>query len=160
MGMFSDLMGKIFAHSPASTKQATVASSAPTAAPGSAPEVAAATPTDTVPAAGSSTAPVGGVAPTPTPSTPTAPAQAVDVAAILNGLAEKSSEKLDWKRSIVDMLKLLGMDSSLTARKELASDLAYSGDESDSAAMNEWLHKEVLKKLAANGGKVPAELLG
>ena len=83
----------------------------------------------------------------------------MDVGAILDGLAAKSSEHLDWKKSIVDMLKLLGMDSSLSARKELATDLSYSGDESDSAAMNEWLHKAVLKKLADNGGKVPAELL-
>lgn len=83
----------------------------------------------------------------------------VDVAAVMNGLAAKSSEHLDWKRSIVDMLKLLGMDSSLTARKELAKDLDYTGDEGDSATMNVWLHKAVLKKLADNGGQVPSELL-
>ena len=83
----------------------------------------------------------------------------VDVAAILNGLAAKNSEKLDWKRSIVDLMKLVGMDSSLSARKELASDLKYTGDMNDSASMNIWLHKEVLRKLSENGGKVPAELL-
>ena len=83
----------------------------------------------------------------------------MDVAAILDGLVAKNSERLDWKKSIVDLLKLVGMDSSLSARKELAADLHYSGDQSDSATMNMWLHKEVLKKLAANGGKVPAELL-
>ena len=83
----------------------------------------------------------------------------VDVTAILDGLAAKNSEKLDWKKSIVDLLKLVGMDSSLGARKELATELGYSGDQSDSATMNVWLHKAVLKKLADNGGKVPADLL-
>ncbi len=83
----------------------------------------------------------------------------MDVAAILNGLAAKNPEKLDWKRSIVDLMKLVGMDSSLAARKELATDLHYTGDQNDSASMNIWLHKEVLRKLSENGGKVPQELL-
>ena len=83
----------------------------------------------------------------------------MDVAAILDDLASKSSEKLNWKQSIVDLLDLLGMDTSLTSRKHLATELGYTGDESDSATMNVWLHKEVMKKLAENGGKVPAELL-
>jgi hypothetical protein len=77
----------------------------------------------------------------------------------MNQLAAKNSEKLDWKHSIVDLMKLVGMDSSLAARKELADDLHYTGDKNDSATMNMWLHKEVLKKLSENGGKVPAELL-
>ena len=89
----------------------------------------------------------------------TAPPPTVDVAAILNNLAAKNPEKLDWKRSIVDLMKLVGMDSSLAARKELAKDLNYSGDMNDSASMNIWLHNEVLRKLAANGGKLPADLL-
>jgi hypothetical protein len=79
--------------------------------------------------------------------------------AILDGMAAKNPEKLDWKKSIVDLMKLVGMDSSLGSRKELARELGYSGDPSDSAAMNVWLHKQVLKKLAENGGKVPANLL-
>ena len=83
----------------------------------------------------------------------------VDVEAVLNGLAASHKEKLDWKHSIVDLMKLVGMDSSLSARKELAADLKYSGDTNDSASMNMWLHKEVMKKLAQNGGKVPQELL-
>jgi hypothetical protein len=83
----------------------------------------------------------------------------VDVAAVLDGLAAKNPEKLDWKHSIVDLMKLVGMDSSLTARKQLAAELQYSGDPNDSASMNVWLHKEVLKKLSENGGKVPQELL-
>ena len=83
----------------------------------------------------------------------------VDVEKILDAMAAKNPEKLDWKHSIVDLMKLVGMDSSLTARKELAADLKYTGDTGDTATMNMWLHKEVMKKLAANGGKVPAELL-
>ncbi len=90
---------------------------------------------------------------------PARPPQPVDVAAILDQLASKNSEKLDWKRSIVDLMKLVGMDSSLSARKELAQDLHYTGDMNDSAAMNIWLHKEVMKKLAENGGKIPQNLL-
>jgi Domain of unknown function (DUF3597) len=70
-----------------------------------------------------------------------------------------AAEHLDWKKSIVDLMKLVGMDSSLSARKELAKDLGYAGDMNDSASMNIWLHSAVMKKLADNGGKVPAELL-
>ena len=83
----------------------------------------------------------------------------MDVNAVLNDLASKNSEQLDWKKSIVDLMKLVGIDSSLASRKELAKELGYSGDTSDSATMNVWLHKQVLKKLAENGGKVPADLL-
>lgn len=99
----------------------------------------------------------------PATGQPGAPAptaqQEVDVAATLDALAAKNSEKLDWKHSIVDLMKLVGMDSSLSNRKELADDLHYTGDTSDSASMNIWLHKEVLRKLSENGGKVPQELL-
>ena len=73
-------------------------------------------------------------------------------------MASENSEKLDWKRSIVDLMKLLNLDSSLTARKELAKELSYSGDMSDFASMNIWLHKQVMTKLAENGGKVPDSL--
>ena len=89
---------------------------------------------------------------------PTPPMEPVDVEAVLNDMAAKKSEKLNWRTSIVDLLKLLGMDSSLSARKQLAQELDYSGDMGDSAAMNMWLHKQVMKKLAENGGKVPADL--
>jgi hypothetical protein len=92
-------------------------------------------------------------------ATAAATATPVDVEAVLDKLAAGNKEKLDWKHSIVDMMKLVGMDSSLAARKELAADLHYSGDTNDSAAMNIWLHKEVMKKLAENGGHVPASLL-
>jgi len=84
----------------------------------------------------------------------------VDVAAVLNDMAAKNPQKLDWSSSIVDLMKLLDLDSSLTARKELATELAYQGDVGDSAAMNIWLHRQVMTRFAENGGKVPAELQG
>jgi hypothetical protein len=84
----------------------------------------------------------------------------VDVEAVLNGLAAKNPERLDWRRSIVDLMKLLQLDSSLAARKQLAQELKYTGDMNDSASMNIWLHKQVMIKLAENGGKVPADLKG
>jgi Domain of unknown function (DUF3597) len=87
-----------------------------------------------------------------------APMREVDVEAVLRGLASKNKEKLDWRRSIVDLMKLLNLDSSLAARKELAQELHYTGDSNDSASMNIWLHKQVMQKLAENGGKVPADL--
>ena len=82
--------------------------------------------------------------------------QTVDVGAIMDKLAHQSKEKLDWKRSIVDMMKLLNLDSSLAARKQLAEELHYTGNMNDSATMNVWLHQQVMAKLAANGGKLPA----
>ena len=82
----------------------------------------------------------------------------VDVGATLDTLAKQKKEKLDWKHSIVDLMKLLDLDSSLQARKALAQELHYTGDTNDSATMNIWLHKQVMTKLAANGGKVPADL--
>jgi hypothetical protein len=87
-----------------------------------------------------------------------APMQQVDVEAVLNGMQQQSGQQLNWRTSIVDLLKLLGLDSSLQARKELAAELSYSGDTNDSASMNIWLHRQVMNKLAANGGKVPADL--
>jgi hypothetical protein len=135
MGLFNNLMSKIFGH----------ASSAPAAAPGTQTQSAAAPEQQAqAPAA---------------PATAAAPPAVVDVTAILNDLAKKNPERLDWKRSIVDLMKLVGMDSSFAARKQLAAELHYTGDPNDSASMNIWLHKEVLRKLAENGGKVPQELL-
>ena len=87
------------------------------------------------------------------------PMSTVDVAAVMDKLADASSEDLDWRKSIVDLMKLIGMDSGLAHRKELAHELGYTGNTSDSAAMNIWLHKQVMTKLAANGGVVPKELL-
>jgi len=141
MGLFNSLMSKIFGHAaPATTASASQAAAA-APAPGGTPQT---------PAAAGSSAPAPAAAPA---------ASVVDVAAVLNDLAKKNPEKLDWRRSIVDLMKLVGMDSSLAARKQLATELRYTGDQNDSASMNIWLHKEVLKKLAENGGKVPPELL-
>jgi 3-oxoacyl-ACP reductase-like protein len=85
-------------------------------------------------------------------------AQQVDVEAVLNGLAARNPQKLNWRTSIVDLMKLLDLDSSLQERKELATELGYTGAKDGSAEMNTWLHKQVMNKLAANGGKVPADL--
>jgi uncharacterized protein DUF3597 len=92
------------------------------------------------------------------PETPSRPASSppADVTAVLTELASRSSEKLDWQNSIVDLMKLLKLDSSLAARKQLAHELHYDGDRSDTARMNVWLHQQVMNKLAAHGGKVPS----
>jgi Domain of unknown function (DUF3597) len=102
-------------------------------------------------------APGATAAPPPTPAAP-APLSQVDVEAVLTDLAAKNTQKLNWRTSIVDLMKLLDLDSSLNARKELAKELNYTGDPNDSASMNIWLHKQVMNKLAANGGKVPDDL--
>ena len=97
----------------------------------------------------------------PTTASPSAtglPVQSVDVAPILDKAVAGKKEKLEWRTSIVDLMKALDIDSSLGARKELAKELNYSGDTSDSATVNIWLQKQVLAKLAANGGKLPADL--
>ena len=87
-----------------------------------------------------------------------APMQEVDVEALLDDMASKNPQKLNWKTSIVDLMKLLDLDSSIGERKALAKELGYTGDTADSASMNIWLHRQVMNKLAANGGKVPADL--
>ncbi len=104
------------------------------------------------------TAAAGQAAPAPAAPKPAvvAPMDQVDVEQLLNGMPQAST--LNWKSSIVDLLKLLDLDSSLQSRKELAAELHYTGDTGDSAAMNIWLHRQVMNKLAANGGKVPADL--
>jgi hypothetical protein len=97
-------------------------------------------------------------APVTGPGAPSAATPSVDVAAVLDGLKGKATQELHWKTSIVDLMKLLAMDSSLAARKELAKELHYDGDANDSAAMNVWLHKQIMRKLAENGGKLPDDL--
>jgi len=106
------------------------------------------------------TAPASGAKPSSatSASAPAGSITEVDVAGILSKLASENKEKLDWRKSIVDLMKLLDLDSSLSARKELAQELHYSGDMNDSASMNVWLHKQVMRKLAENGGKVPEDL--
>jgi Domain of unknown function (DUF3597) len=117
---------------------------------------ASATPASGGAAAGGGTA-AGGATATTTASS-AAPAQAVDVAAIVDKAVAVKKEKLEWRTSIVDLMKALDIDSSLGARKELAKELGYTGDTNDSATMNIWLHKQVMAKLAANGGKLPPEI--
>jgi uncharacterized protein (DUF697 family) len=135
MGMFSNILAKLgFGGDKvdAAKEAATVAAADPVAAAAQAAQVAA--------------API--------------PISDVDVVAKLQALASAHAEKLNWKTSIVDLMKLLGLDSSLAQRKVLATELGCPADKmGDSAQMNMWLHKTVLQKLAQNGGNVPAELL-
>jgi uncharacterized protein DUF3597 len=98
------------------------------------------------------------IAPSSQSTRASAPEAALDVAATMDKLAAQSKEKLDWRKSIVDLMKLLNLDSSLDARKRLAEELHFTGNMNDSASMNVWLHKQVMVKLAENGGKVPSEL--
>jgi hypothetical protein len=119
--------------------------------PASAPSAGGSTAASTGSVAGSSSASASSAA-------TAAPKQTVDVASIVDKAAAASGEKLEWRTSIVDLMKALKIDSSLTARKELAKELGYTGDTSDSASMNVWLHKQVMAKLAANGGKLPPEI--
>lgn len=102
--------------------------------------------------AGTTTVPGGSVA------TSAASDQTIDVTPILDKAVAAQKEKLEWRTSIVDLMKALNIDSSFSARKELAKELGYTGDMNDSASMNIWLHKQVMTKLAANGGKVPDDL--
>jgi hypothetical protein len=116
-------------------------------------------PAPAAPAAPASPAPQAAPAPPPAAAAPTA-ISVVDVVSKLEGLAASSKEKLNWKVSIVDLMKLLSLDSSLASRKELATELGCPADKmGDSAQMNMWLHKTVLQKLADNGGNIPKELL-
>ncbi len=103
-------------------------------------------------------APAGGT-PTTGAATATPTMNQVDVAARLDAMKAAASQKLNWRESIVDLMKLLGIDSDITNRRALAHELGYTGDLNDSATMNVWLHKQVMQKLAENGGTVPANLL-
>ena len=130
MSIFGSIMSKIFPSAHAAD------------APASAPAAPAATP--------------GAPAAAPAAAAPPAAVQVVDVEKQLDSMP--GADKLNWRTSIVDLMKLLGLDSSLDSRKQLAQELSYGADTSDSAKMNIWLHRQVMTKLAANGGKVPAEL--
>jgi hypothetical protein len=133
MSILGSIVSTIFGHAKAAPAPAGTASSAPAGSSASASSTASKT----------ESAAHGGT---------------VDVEAILTKLAASNKEKLDWRHSIVDLMKLLDLDSSLSARTELATELHYTGDKSDSASMNIWLHKQVMHKLAENGGKVPDDL--
>jgi hypothetical protein len=147
MSVFGNIMSAIFSKSaPAPEAPPASAQEAP---PAAAPVALAAQSTTAAAPSASAAAPAESRA---------APASSVDVAAVLTDLAAKNKQKLDWRKSIVDLMKLLDLDSSLAARKQLAKELNYSGDTNDSASMNIWLHKQVMIKLAENGGKVPDDL--
>ena len=130
MSIFGTIMGKIMGNQ--ARKEAAAENAArPAAAPASAPAAAAVA----------------------------TPATSVDVAARLDEMKAASKQTLNWRESIVDLMKLVGIDSDITNRRALAHELGYTGDLNDSATMNVWLHKQVMQKLAENGGKVPANLL-
>lgn len=153
MSIFSSIVSKLFGHSTAHAAETPAATTAsPVAAPPTTQSAAASS------AAPSQAAPSTGPAATAAAGGGDA-VKGVDVTAILDKLVADHHEKLDWRHSIVDMLKALDMDSSLSARKELAAELHYTGSTADTATMNMWLIKQVIAKLAANGGKLPAELL-
>jgi len=114
--------------------------------------------TQAPPSAGTAAPHAGPPSPSAGSASSGSPSSHVDVEAVLTKLASQNKEKLDWRRSIVDLMKLLKLDSSLAARKELAKELHYTGDTNNSAAMNVWLHKQVMIKLAENGGRVPEDL--
>ncbi|MBB5192885.1 hypothetical protein HNQ50_003639 [Silvimonas terrae] len=124
MGIFSDIVGKLFGKAKPEEQAPAAAADAQVAAP----------------------------------AAPAAPAVVVDVAAVMDRLVAESGQTLNWRTSIVDLMKALGVDSSLEHRKQLADELGFTGDKADSAAMNIWLHKAVIRALAANGGKLPPEL--
>jgi Domain of unknown function (DUF3597) len=111
---------------------------------------------DAAPAGGGTTA--GSSAPSAPGGSAAAPAATVEVAPILDAAVKAKGEKLEWRTSIVDLMKALDIDSSFTARKELAKELGYTGDSNDSASMNIWLHKQIMTKFAANGGRLPPEI--
>lgn len=157
MSIFGKIKNAIFGH-PA---VAATASSTPAATPSpSAPSAAEPPASTAAPVGGTGQAVPSMAGAAPAPTTSAAPAQSdVEIAPILDAAVQRSGQKLDWKHSIVDLMKALGMDASLSERKELADELGYTGDRNDSATMNMWLHKELMKQLSQNGGKVPAELL-
>ena len=128
MSIFGSIFSKIFPSAHAADATATAAAPTPAPAPSDAPAAVA-----------------------PPPAIPLG-----DVAAVLDAMP--GAKNLNWRTSIVDLMKLLGLDSSLDERKKLAAELSYGEDTSDSAKMNIWLHRQVMTKLAANGGTVPAEL--
>ncbi|WP_407528017.1 DUF3597 domain-containing protein [Methylobacterium oryzisoli] len=154
MSIFGSILSKIFGGPATAQAAAPHASETPNVTAGG--STGAGGPSGS---ASSAAAPAMSGAPSPIANDPTAGTPAgVDVGAVLQDLASNSGQQLDYKRSIVDLMKLLGLDSSLAARRELAKELHYSGDTDDTATMNVWLHKQVMQKLAENGGRVPDDL--
>ena len=139
MGIFDKMKAAIFGHHDA-------------------PATPAGPPSAGIVSGSSSTAPTPAPAPTPS-SAPAATMPVVDVEAMLEAKAKTYSHPVNWRTSIVDLMALVGIDNSLAERRALARELGYTGDLNDTAPMNIWLHKQVMRKLAENGGKVPADLL-
>jgi hypothetical protein len=168
MSILGTLFSRILPHAHASPAPASQATAAAPAAPVQANRPSA--PTQTAPAQPASTqsAPAQSAASQPqaqgmqpqqaAAGAGTATMERVDVEQVLDGMAAHNPNKLNWRNSIVDLMKLVGMDSTLQERKQLADELGYRGDKNDSATMNVWLHKEVMRKLEENGGKVPDNL--
>jgi hypothetical protein len=144
VSIFGKIMSKIFTH-PAAGTAATP--SGPTSASG---------PSSSPAAVGGAVGPIGPTG--PVSSAPPSPMSEVDVEKVLTDLAAKYDHPVNWRYSIVDLMSILGIDNSLSERKALAKELGYTGDMGDSAKMNIWLHKQVMQKLAENGGRVPADL--
>lgn len=142
MSILGKIFSKVFGRDTAAAPAAPI-SPAPSAAPTSAPDFSGVS---------------GGSSSAAMPAAP-APMTNVDVEALLTDMASKYSHKVNWRESIVDLMSMLGIENSLAERRALADELGYTGDKQDTATMNIWLHKQVMKKLAENGGKVPADLL-
>jgi hypothetical protein len=143
MSIFSRIKDAIFGHRPAA---------------GSAPKQGAPRP-QAMPSSGAAKTSTAGIPASPADAKWERPSADVDVEEVLSDLAAKNPQKLNWKTSIVDLMKLLEIESTLENRRELAQELGYTGDKNDSAAMNIWLHKRVMQELEKNGGKVPASLM-
>ena len=152
MSIFSTIASKIFGHSTAKPAESSAPAQAAMPAPTPAQETGQPNVQTTTYYA--TTVPAAGQTPQPAATAQ----QPVDVEAVLTEMAASAPQKLNWRVSIVDLMKLLGLDSSFAHRKELAAELGYTGDTNDSASMNIWLHKQVMRKLAENGGKVPEDL--
>ena len=150
MSVFGSIVSAIFGSKHAASVTAAAGSSAPSPSAGSAKGTSAPSPS-TATGAGTSAA-------SSTVSAAAKPISKADVEAILAKLADEQDEDYDWKRSIVDLMKLLKLDSGLGARKQFAQELGYTGALDGSAEMNVWLHKQVMTKLAESGGKVPDSL--
>lgn len=158
MGILSNIFDRLRGKASASGGGAGGAAATATAStPQPAPAQTTAAPSS--PATSAQAAPAQQPAPAQQATPAVAALNDVDMEQVLEDLAKKNPQKLNWRTSIVDLMKLLGMESSLQERKALADELGYTGDKSDSAAMNIWLHKQVMRKVADNGGKVPANLL-
>jgi hypothetical protein len=152
MSIFGSILGAIFGHAQQQpTQQSHPAGSQPAHPQGAQGKAAPSTQQ-------AHAAPQQQTKPAAPPPQAVKPQQPVDVEAVLNKLKADKHANLDWQHSIVDLTKLLDLDSSLSARQELAKELHYTGDLHDSASMNIWLHKQVMAKLAENGGKVPDNL--